>query len=208
MASGAGLEPGAPRIMPKHSCGDALGYGLAARHTLAARLQIDLVEAFAEPVAVPRRGSPYAAAVLVVLCEPQAAEADGRPQFQRFRPLLSGDGEGLLEARLGGRRLHMRVAERTWPGPPLHQEEFPSPAVDPRLSRSGRNSSPSVAQPLLQFVAGQCGPEKLTKAPFLGLLAMAGFHAADSISAACAPAVIWRTWQGNCQGKTCRGEYA
>jgi hypothetical protein len=24
VASGAGLEPGAPRIMPKHSCGDAL----------------------------------------------------------------------------------------------------------------------------------------------------------------------------------------
>src|SRR5207247_7866024 len=28
VASGAGLEPGAPRIMPKHSCGDVLGIAI------------------------------------------------------------------------------------------------------------------------------------------------------------------------------------
>jgi hypothetical protein len=106
-----------------------LAIQVAVRQHLVGCLQIRGAPPFAEPVVAP--GYEPLRGGVVVLAPPQAAEAEGGPQLQRFRALLPRDGEGLLEARLGSRDLR---GGRGTPLAGLHQEEF---APQTRLAAIG-----------------------------------------------------------------------
>src|SRR5262249_20130579 len=71
------------------------------------------------------RGQQLAGRGALALLLPQAAEAHGGPQLQRFRLLAAGHGEGLLEARCRLYRLRVagwRLQRRSPPDARLQQQ--------------------------------------------------------------------------------------
>src|SRR5437870_3976444 len=81
-------------------------------------LEVRGIKALSKPAV--DRGQQLVGCDMLALLLPQACQAHGGAQLQRFRLLAAGNGEGLLEAGLSLRLVLARARQQQFPPEPIH----------------------------------------------------------------------------------------